>query len=389
MRLPLRLGFMAAASLGLAAPAGAADVGGGIQAQAGSSLNVYRSSDGVQVTSPQANVQAVLDDRTQVAVDYDVDAVSAASFNYARSKTHSDGLHAVGTCKSCHSQVDALSGASMNYREERRALTAKVQRRIGEARATVQWYHSTEHDYRADALHLAVDRDLAGRDATVSVELEHGADQLGSTLDPGFSAFRTNDKGSLALTQLLSPKAQLRLLVDYAVEQGYLADPYSFVFVDSAGSTSVPVAASAPGERQRWDLGAVYKQALWPRSSVEAGWRYYSDDWGVQANTLSLSWAGQWGAWVLEPEYRFYTQTQAGFFRNDYTQSQAYMTRDLKLAAFNSHWLGVDLRGPLGSLLSAELRYGHFLRTDTLDYSHYFADSPASADTWQLSLSLQ
>jgi hypothetical protein len=388
MRLPLRaLGLALGAGL-LAGSAGAAALGGRLQASAEMGEAVYSGSDGVQVLSPQALLKADWDQRTELSVRYDVDAVSAASFNYARSKTHADGMHAVGSCKSCHSPVDALSGASVNYGELRRAVAVQAQRRIGESRARVQWYQSDEHDYHAGTLRLGLDRDLAGRDATLSVEVERGSDRVGSSLDPGFQQRRDNFKGSVALTQLLTPKSELRLLADSAQEQGYLADPYSFVFVDSLGSTSVPIAASSPGQRQRWDLGATYKLALQPRSSLELGWRYYQDDWGVHAHTLSASWAGQWGDWVLEPEYRFYTQTAADFFLNDYTQAQAYMTRDLKLAAFSSHWLGVDLRGPLGRWLAMDLRYGRYMRQDGLDYSHYFSDGPVSADTWQLSLSL-
>jgi hypothetical protein len=390
MRLPLSWALVGSLVGSMSAGAGqAAALGDDLQVQARTSVSTYSSSDGVQVTSPQASVQADLDSRTQVALRYDVDAVSAASFNYARSKSHSDGLHAVGTCKACHSSVDALSGASMNYREQRQSVDLQAQRRIGEARASVQWYHSGEHDYQSDSLHLGLDRDLADRDATVSLALQHGSDQVGSTIDSGYSGFRMTNKGSLALTQLLTPRAQIRALVDYGQEQGNLADPYAFVFIDSPGNTAIPIAASAPGLRESSDFGVTYKQALAGPGSLEAGWRYYQDDWGIQANTLDFSWSGQWHDWVLEPEYRYYTQTQANFFKNDYKASQQYMTRDLKLAAFSSHWLGLGLRGPIGSLFAAELRYGHYLRTDALDYSHYFANGPVQADTWQFSLSLQ
>lgn len=387
MRLPLSAFLAACVALGPAAPGRCVELGDALQVQASSTVNRYQSSDGVEVTSPQVSLQGNLDQRTQVALNYDVDAVSAASFNYARSKTHADGMH--GNCKACHSAVDALSGASMNYNENRQASTLRLQRRVGEARASVQWYHSQEHDYRSDALHLGMDQDLAGRDATVSFSLEHGSDRVGSTLDPTYSGSRINNKGSLAWTQLLDPHSELRLLADYADEQGSLADPYAFVRIDSAGNTWVPIAATSPGLRERWDLGLTYKRALRPQSSLELGWRYYQDDWGVQANTLSLSWSGQWHDWILEPEYRFYTQSQAFFFSNNYTQSQAYMTRDLKLAAFTSHWLGLDLRGPLGDFFAADLRYGRYMRVDQLDYSHYFAAGPVQADTWQFSLSLR
>jgi hypothetical protein len=397
MRLPLM--GLALAGLGSLALAAGSD---NAQVQASAGYNFYQSSDGVMVNSPQAGVATTLDQRTVLTLDYGLDAVSAASFNYAQSKTHNNGDHSPGNCQDCHSPVDALSGASLNYYEQRQFVTLGAEQRFGEGKAKVSWYHSGEHDYQGQAVHASWSQDLAGRDTNLTADLSHEDDWVSSTINPSFGAGRYGNAASLALTQLLSPRSEMRALLDYATNSGYQADPYAFVICgtcpnpNNPGNTDPeenPVPATAPSERDRWDLGLGFKLSLPGDSAFEMSYRYYQDTWDVQAHTLALSWATQintrWGDWVLEPEYRYYTQTQAYFFQNSYPVAQAYMTRDLKLANYSSHWLGLDFRGPLGDLFAAEFRYGHYMRLDSLDYSNYFADGPVSADTLQFVLSLQ
>jgi len=399
MRLPLMLfGFLA---LGAGVQAAGNDFA---QVQAGAGYNFYNSSDGVTVNSPEANVSATLDQRTTLTLSYGLDAVSAASFNYDQSKTHEHGSgdHQVGSCQDCHSPVDALSGASLNYYEQRQFFTLGAEQRLGEGKAKVSWYHSGEHDYRGEAVHVSWSQDLAGRDTNLTADVAHTSDWVSSSIDPAFGAGRYSDQASLALTQLLDPHSEMRALLDYASNTGYLGDPYAFVACLACNQASVngstdpeenPVPNKVPSLRDRWDLGLGYKRAFPGDSALEASYRFYHDNWGVQAHTIALSWAAQistrWGEWVLEPEYRYYTQTRADFFRNIYATDQAYMTRDLKLAEYSSHWLGVDFRGPVTDLLSAEFRYGHYLRMDNLDYSYYFGDGPVNADTLQFVLTLQ
>jgi len=139
MRLPLILiGLMALSAMALGWGSDAAQV------QGSAGYNVYNSSDGVSVNSPEANVGVTLDQRTVLSMNYGLDAVSAASFNYAQSKTH-QGQVDQGSCQDCHKssvRPDALSGASLNYGETRQFLTLAAERHISEARAKVSWYHS-------------------------------------------------------------------------------------------------------------------------------------------------------------------------------------------------------------------------------------------------------
>jgi hypothetical protein len=384
MRMPLTAILLLLFFSGSADPAEVAGVG----VQGSAEVGYYQSSDGVSVTSPSVDASLAPDPRTTLTLRYDLDAVSAASFNYAGSKTHANSQHAPGTCYTCHSSVDALSGATRNYGEQRQAVTLGARRRVGEAEARVTWFRGEEHDYRSDELSLGFSQDLAGRDSTLDVDIHHRSDLVGAVWNPAFQQPRDAVGGALGLTQVLSSLSQLKLVLDYEDTEGDLADPYAFIEVGSQGT--LPYPATAPQQRQRWDLDLAYKQGLpWGGAGAEADYRYYTDTWDVRAHTLGLSLSQELGSWVLEPGLRYYTQTRAFFFQNRYAQAQAYMTRDLKLADFSTWLASLSLQGPLWGSLQAELRYTHFLRQDQLDYAGYFASTPVSADTFQLGLSLQ
>lgn len=387
MRMPLTPLLILMAASGLAVPLHPAELGG-IAVQGTLQGGYYNDNAGVSVASPSADLRVAPDPRTALTLRYDVDAVSAASFDYARSKTHANGLHAAGACNSCHSSVDALSGASRNYIEQRQAVTFGAERRIGESKASVSYYHGDEHDYRSDAVSLGWSQAMAHRDSTLDLEVHHRSDLVGASWDPTFQKPRYAIGAALGYTQVLTPDSQLKAVLDYEDTQGYLADPYAFVQVWLYDS--LPYSASAPGKRQRWDLDLAFKQALpWDGAAAEADYRYYADTWDVAAHSVALSLSQELAGWVLEPEARFYTQTKASFFQNHYQEVQGWMTRDLKLAAFQTYLLGLSLRGPLWNALEAELRYTHFVRVDQLDYSLYFADGPVAADTVQLGITLR
>lgn len=341
-------------------------------------VNRYSGSDGVSVVSPQAGGEVDLDERTKLALHYTVDAVAGASFNYASSKTHrGDPRKAVGNCKTCHSGIDAISGASRNYQDTRHDLNISVTRKVGETDLKPAYIRSQENDYLSETLSLGVEQALFGRNTTVSLGLRRMSDQIRPTWNKGQIRELLTHGASLGLTQVLTRFSVLRLGVDLADMQGYLANPYAYLQVGALDT--LPFAETHPGQRQRLDLSGRFKQALGWDSSVELAYRWYQDSWDVKAQTLEGQLAKQWGDLTFEAGWRHYSQGAAWFFSNSYATPQAYMSRDLKLAAFSDDLLSVGLRGELGGGWAAELRYGFLQRQDALDYRLYFADSAVQA----------
>lgn len=349
-------------------------------------INSYLGSDGVAVVSPSSEFTTDFDDRTQVALRYGVDAVSAASWNYAQSKTHVEGMRQVGTCKLCHSGVDAISGASLSYRDTRQELAVSVTRHIGETDLTPSYIRSQEDDYLAQTLGLGLSQNLFSRDTNIAVNYQHGDDRSQPVWNQGQVNELSTDTGTLTLTQVLTRLTELRVDAELAGMRGYLANPYSFIQVGS--DVNNPVPETEPAYRNQAVAGGAFKQALGWDSALELDYRYYADTWAVDANTVQGELDKQWGDFTFKMSWRHYSQTQAWFFQNFYTQSQTYMTRDLKLAAFNDDLYTLGLRGRLSEAWDVDLSDSYYARHDRLNYSLYYANGPVTANMFSISFTL-
>jgi len=342
---------------------------------AGASLNGYVGSGGLRVITPSIHAAAELDPRTRFTVKSDLDAVSGASFNYAQSKTHKwDPRRQPGACKTCHMGVDAISGASRNYRDNRHDVSVSVTRKVGETDLRPAYIRSEENDYLSETLSLSVTQAFFQRNSTLSLGLRRMSDVISPTWNKANVRTLTTHGADLGLTQVLGQRSMLRLGAEVADAQGYLANPYAFVQVGSLDT--LPFAETHPGQRQHIDLSGRLKQSLGWDSSLELGYRWYADSWDVRAHTLDGQLAKQVGAFTLEAGWRHYVQSAAWFYQDRYSAPQAYLSRDLKLAAFSDDLLTLGLRGELSEHWSTELRYGYLRRQDSLDYSLLFADGP-------------
>jgi hypothetical protein len=350
-------------------------------------INSYVGSDGVSVVSPQSEITTDLDDRTQVALHYGVDAVSAASWNYAKSKTHMDDMRrTVGNCKLCHSGVDAISGASLGYRDTRQELSVSVVRHVGETDIIPSYIRSQEDDYLAQTLGLGLSQNLFSRDTNVALNYRHGDNQSIPVWNLNDVNELSTDTGTLTVTQVLTRLSEVRVNAELDSMRGYLANPYSFIQVGD--DTLHPVPETEPGVRNQVVAGGVYKQALGWDSALELDYRYYADSWAVVSDTLQGGLDKQWGPFTVKASWRYYTQTQAWFFQNFYARQQPYMSRDLKLAAFNDDLCSLGLRGRLSDNWDFDLSDGYYARHDRLNYSLYYSNGPVMANMFSISFTL-
>jgi hypothetical protein len=379
MRMPMMRALLLCA-LGGALGAAPASPGG-----FGGSVNVYAGSGGVRVITPSVHGDAELDPRTYLAVKADLDAVSAASFNYARSKTHRDG-RPVGTCWTCHPPTDALSGATRNYVEVRRGVEVAVRRIQGPVELSATYLGNQENDYASHGASLGAL--YASESANTTLGL--GLSALFDSISPVTRSFNDELRTlgvDLSLTQVLGPRTLGLLSWSMALAEGYHGSPYSFIQVGL--NDTAPMRASHPRDKARQTSRLTLRQGLWTGASLEGDLRHYQDSWAVRSLTYAVSLAQRLGAWVLEPQLRFQDQAEgAAFFRNRYDSVQQHMSRDLKLARHQSLGYGVGLRSDLGAW-SLESRWLRYQRQDDLDYSLYFADRPEQGDVFQVAVTLR
>jgi hypothetical protein len=50
------------------------------------------------------------------------------------------------------------------------------------------------------------------------------------------------------------------------------------------------------------------------RAAIHGGYRFFTDTWGIGANTFELGYTHPWRQWTFELGYRYYSQGNADFY---------------------------------------------------------------------------
>lgn len=134
--------------------------------------------------------------------------------------------------------------------------------------------------------------------------------------------------GSLGMTQVLNKSALIQGSVSYTNSKGYMANPYkttAVLFVDptqkigSSGQLSGSMLAfieQRPEERNQWTENLRFIQHIDTLdAALHLDYRFYHDDWGINAHTISGDWIQPLGnGWSITPRVRYYSQDGADFY---------------------------------------------------------------------------
>ncbi len=164
----------------------------------------------------------------------------------------------------------------------------------------------------------------------------------------------------LGVTQVVNRSLVVQLNYSFSRSSGYLNDPYKLLSVVDAVTgdtiTLEPPAGtlgpdglyrfeSRPGERTRHGLFGRMK--YWLGGDVlDLSYRYATDDWEIDSHTLDGRYRISLGdVRYLEPHLRFYSQTEANFYRFSLVDSEplpANAASDFRLGNFDAITAGVE-----------------------------------------------
>ncbi|MEZ4993609.1 MAG: DUF3570 domain-containing protein [Saprospiraceae bacterium] len=198
---------------------------------------------------------------------------------------------------------------------------------------------------------------------------------------------------SLSFSQIISKNAQLSIFSDLILQKGWLSNPMQRVYFADRDNFYIGNASSIdnytdpsngsvfqladdierlPGSRLKIPIGLRYHQYLNERLVFKTYYRYYFDDWGVQAHTVQLELPVKLGDhFTLYPNYRYYTQTAAKYFApyEEHLSTEEYYTSDYDLSAFNAHQYGLGIQY---TDIFTKGHIGNFgLKNLSLNYSMY------------------
>ena len=184
---------------------------------------------------------------------------------------------------------------------------------------------------------------------------------------------RNTFSGSLTLSQVVNKNFQFALITDAVAQDGFLSLPFHRVYFQDQDSAKIE---NLPNTRFKLPLGVRLNYFLGDKIIFRTYYRYYIDNWGIQAHTASLEIPYKISPFVsVSPFYRYYIQTAADYFApyKEHLTTDKYYTSNYDLSAFSSQFFGVNVKiTPKKGIFNIpffntiELRYGRYTQTTGL-----------------------
>jgi hypothetical protein len=249
---------------------------------------------------------------------------------------------------------DALSGASPRYHssggashmnDERKAADVKVTHYRERSSIALGVSHSGEHDYVSNAVSASGSLSSEDNNTTLNLGVGHASDRINPTnggVEGVYGKTKKTNELIAGVTQALSAHDIAQLNLSYSLGRGYYSDPYKNFDV-------------RPGQRKQGALLARWNHHFEDdASTVRASYRYYRDNFRINAHTLQLEWVKKTSADLsLTPLLRYYSQSAASFYLDpvydtngnpigyDPNDPTKLVSTDQRLSAFGAFTLGL------------------------------------------------
>ena len=269
------------------------------------------------------------------------------------------------------------------FHDTRVAISANWQQPAGEKGLfDVGFSASKEYDYLHTGVNARYAHDFNQRNTTLSAGIAFASDSIEPVggapvpftpmLEIGNTSNRLGDQDKdildvvLGVSQVINPDLVVQVNYSYSNSQGYLNNPYKLLsLVDPVSGDTLERAPvpGGPSHEYRFEgrpddrtQHGIYTQAKLNMGGkvLDASYRYMTDDWEIDSHTLDLRYRWPLGEnSYLEPHFRYYTQTEAEFYRLSLDSSQPlpqFASSDYRLGNFDA--------------ITAGLKYGWKTRND-------------------------
>jgi len=246
--------------------------------------------------------------------------------------------------------TDAISGASIDvvttaspYKETRKEYTLGADYLYRNTTMGISATTSDERDYQASSFGLSVAHEIFDDLTTVNIGYSVGHDRVGKT-GTSFDEPIDRYQYQLGISQIFTKTFLMSLSYEVFLENGYLNSPYraarlqGLLVPEVYPRTRDSSAVVLRGVKGLLDEdGRVY-------ASVQASYRAFRDTWEIKADTIELSYATRYlNRFTIEPHYRYYKQSAASFYSDDFQVPMVFMARDKELSTFKSHTVGAKV----------------------------------------------
>ena len=270
---------------------------------------------GVEIDGPSLLVRKQVGKNMSIVANYYIDMVSSAS-------------------------IDVITTASP-YKEERKQWSLGMDYLRGNTTMSVNYTSSVESDFDATTYSFSVSQDMFGDLTTLTLTYALGDDIVGNSSDPTFERENDRQHYGIGLTQIFTRNLIAALNFETITDEGFLNNPYRSVrYADPGSALGYSYEPELyPNTRTSTAVGLRAKYYLPYRAAIEGEYRYFTDTWGIDGNTLSLSYIHPLGPWTFTAKYRYHDQTGAHFFSDIFPREQAtnFRGRDKELSPLTSN----------------------------------------------------
>lgn len=243
--------------------------------------------------------------------------------------------------------VDMISSASIDvvtqaspYDEERTQWSLGMDYLRGNTTMSMSYTSSVESDFDAETYAFSVSQDMFGDLTTLSLTYVYGDDVIGRSDDPNFERENKRQLYGVGLTQILTRNLITTVNFETITDEGFMNNPYRSVrYFDSNNPIGYSYELELyPNTRTTTAVGVRARYYLPYRAAIQGEYRFFTDTWNIDSNTVSLSYIHPWREWTFEAKYRWHDQTGAHFFQDLFPRSEAtnFRGRDKELSPLTS-----------------------------------------------------
>ena len=120
------------------------------------------------------------------------------------------------------------------------------------------------------------------------------------------------------------------------------------------------------------------------QNTMNFGYRYYTDDWGIDSHTFNAEWLHDINDnWMIGARARYYTQTGSNFAKplGEYSTSDTYVASDYRMTSFDSVDFGIPVtyKPSLESPYSISFSIDYYRTSDNEYIQNWFGESNIQA----------
>ncbi len=298
---------------------------------------------------------------------------------------------------------DSVSGASPAYhssglttmKDFRQAVDVQLTRYFSKGSVNIGTSYSKESDYISRGFSLQGSLSTEDKNTTLTLGGSFNNDSINPVNNPAIDETKKVTTGLIGVTRVLTPQDIVQLNFGYSKGSGYYSDPYKL-------NDNRPRERNALTALARWNH---HFDDNGTDGTVHLSYRYYSDTFGIRANTLDAEYVQPlYKGWTVTPLLRLYTQSEADIYvsvgraeKADPTQptpppaNAVYYSEDQRLSAYGAITLGLKVSKQINKDWLVDVKYEQY--EQRAEWSLYGSGdkglTPFKASSIQVGLSRQ